>query len=144
MNRKIFSLFTAALLLLLGSCSRGSEQREADDSGRLYSATMKLIAAFADTISEAPDSAAAIAAYARFHTRLDSINQSVAPNTDMLLTEGQNDTIFIGLMGLMDLYDTRLESLARSHEDVDTDMESELWNGQEIVPGMGTESMELQ
>lgn len=113
------------MLPMLASCSRGDNREDGDrgDAPRLYSKTLALAKQYADSLRAAPDSTAAIDIFRRFHSELDSLNFSVAPDTDLLLTEGENDTIYRRLQQLRALYDGRLASYAARPDTVKTETE---------------------
>lgn len=95
-------------LLLLCACSEGKVVESHPDADRLYADTRRLVAVYSDSLEAAADSAEVEALFTRFQQRLDSLNFSVPPDTDLQLTEGRNDTLFVDIMGLRDLYRRRL------------------------------------
>lgn len=101
-----------ALLIAAGGCGRGEAPLAPDDSDRLYRETVALAGAYADSISIAPDSAAAWGALERFGELLDSVSFAVAPDTDLLLTEAENDTIFLRVMAVREACEKRLRELS--------------------------------
>lgn len=115
------------LIVLLAVCACGhtsTSDEEAErpvDALRLYSTTCRLVNIYADSIRNAPDSASAIVAFEHLQSELDSLNFSVEPDTDLLLTEGENDTIYMNLMAVRKIYDRRLEQLKRMSETEITD-----------------------
>ena len=78
--------------LMAGGCVGSRDGESPDDTDRLYAETVALADRYADSIRRAPDSLAALEAMAGFEQAYDSLNLSVAPNTDFLLNEGENDT----------------------------------------------------
>lgn len=107
--------------LLLSACNGSvADQQEANDqSDRLYHASLSLIAAYTDSLRLASDSAAVNETFQRFQQELDSLNQSVPPDTDLLLTEGENDTIYMRLTTLREIYNSRLKSLEQRQDSVE-------------------------
>ena len=103
----------AALLLplCLTGCGNKEEQQEtaSPDADLLYASTLKWVRLYTDSISQAPDSLL-IEIYNRFNAGLDSINFAVAPDTDLFLSEAQNDTLFMAVTKLGNLYKSRLNS----------------------------------
>ena len=61
---------------------------------------MKAAKLYGDSIRQARDSLEAAELYARFCARLDSINFAVAPNTDLLLTEGENARLIEAILAV--------------------------------------------
>lgn len=106
-----------AAVLLLGACGKGEKTEVPDDTDRLYNGTLSLVRAFADSISNAPESAAARNAFVRFNDALDSLNFAVEPNTDLLLTEAENDTVCSQILRLKELYEKRIYQLGHPVEE---------------------------
>lgn len=105
-------------LLILTACAgetEGDEQRRSADADRLFRETLRISRIYADSIRAASDSAAARSAFERFNAGIDSINFAVAPDTDLLLTEGENDTIYRNLMAVRRIYEDKLNALSRRH-----------------------------
>lgn len=108
--------------LLLTACGASGEQEEAsDDSDRLYHESLTLIASYTDSLRNAPDSTAVNEKFQRFQQELDSLNRTVAPDTDLLLTEGENDTLYMRLTSLVELYNSRLKVLEQPGDSVDNE-----------------------
>lgn len=72
---------------------------------------MMLVRSFADSIANATDSVAATAAFEHFNAGLDSVNFAVPPNTDLLLTEAENDTLYYEITRIRRLYEEKLRQL---------------------------------
>ena len=105
--------------LALAACTGGSEADEDEgrptDALRLYRTTCRLAHIYADSIRNAPDSASATSAFEHLQTELDSLNFSVEADTDLLLTEGENDTVYMNLIAVRQIYDNRLRQLKKVH-----------------------------
>ena len=109
MRRFLYGLIALALLT---GCGGGSDdESRPSDVKLLYHSIVRLAHVYADSIRMAPDSATAVGAFERFNARLDTINFSVAPDTDLQLTEGENDTIYLNLMAVRRIYDRKLSQL---------------------------------
>ena len=115
MRKTAYGLIGLMALALTAGCGGGrSEEEEGsrpDDARHLYESIMKLTKIYSDSIRMAPDSATVVGAFERFNARLDTINFSVAPDTDLLLTEGENDTLYNNLIALRQIYDRKLAEL---------------------------------
>lgn len=92
----ISSLLPAVLsLLVLSSCgSKESDPRE-KGADALFSKLCDVTKAYTDSLRNAADSAAVNALFERYEQRFDRISNDVAPETDLFMTEGQNDTILL-------------------------------------------------
>lgn len=63
------------------------------NASEMFERICKLAKDYTDKVEEAQDSAAWAMACIDFEDKLDKISFSYPPDTDLLLTEGQNDTI---------------------------------------------------
>lgn len=106
MNRKLTVSFLIVPLLM--ACGSKAGEEKPDDSDMLYKETLRLITLYTDSIGAATDSVGAEEAFAGFSAQIDSLNMAVEPNTDLLLTEGENDTIYRRITALRTLYDNKL------------------------------------
>lgn len=75
---------------------------------RLFEESVKLLKLYTDSLSQAKDTALIDGLMTRFREKLDRINNSVPPETDMHLSEGQNDTLAYMTRNLLD---ARLKSM---------------------------------
>ena len=106
----------------MGACGVKEEEVEDDDTDLLYHSTLKLTKIYADSIKMATDSATASGAFSRFNAELDSLNFRVRPDTDLLLTEGENDTIYANLMTVRKIYDRKMKELGEiPRQEVETE-----------------------
>lgn len=105
------------------SCRHRKGDEEKDDSDRLYYSTLNLIKLYSDSLKTASDSLTVQEMFTRFNAELDSLNFSVDPDTDLLLSEGENDTMFIELSSLRKLYENRLKVFGNV---VDTETDSDI------------------
>lgn len=110
----------SAAALLLTACGGATEEQQdtTDDSDRLYHASLSLIAAYTDSLRNAPDSTAVNEKFQRFQQELDSLNRAVVPDTDLLLTEGENDTLYMRITALVEIYNNRLKGLEQRRDSV--------------------------
>lgn len=111
MTTRHFSVGLAFLFLLslfAGCGGRGADEGVRDDSDTLYHTSLKLIAIYTDSIRLATDSVTAANTFNHFQLEMDSLNRAVEADTDLLLTPGQNDTIYEKLSALLDIYHSKL------------------------------------
>lgn len=81
------------VLSIFGGCGE-KDSAETQHAGRdLYKSSALLIADFTKRMAAATDSASLDSINRLFEHRLDSLNMSFPPETDYLLTEGENDTL---------------------------------------------------
>lgn len=114
MNKK-GGIIAAWIVLALCSChnrdGNTSEDAIPDQASELYESTLRLISLYTDSIEHATDSTQVEDIFARFNARLDSLNFAVPPDTDLRLSEGENDTLYINIENLRHLHDSRLRGL---------------------------------
>lgn len=99
-------------LLILAACSSNNDEKGDEEARSLYTGTCRLAKIYTDSIRRAPDSTKAIALMERFDERLTELNFNHAPDTDLRLSEGENDTLALLLRRLRASYEARLDSLA--------------------------------
>lgn len=104
-------LITAAITAAMWGCAK-EEKPANDDSDKLYRGCLAVSRQYADSIRLASDSAAAEEAFNRAGELLDSVNFSVAPDTDLLLTEEENDTLYANITLLRTLLKEKLHNLS--------------------------------
>lgn len=95
MTRKGISIAAATALLLFASCSNNEERKDRREARHLFVSTFNLTAAYCDSMKLATDSAAVIRLDNDYQEKLTRLNLSVSPETDALLTEGENDTLYM-------------------------------------------------
>ena len=118
-------LALAAFAGILCSCGKVESAPGADDSESLYRQTVEMAGSYARRIAAAPDSAAVDSLFGRFNEAYDSLNMSVAPNTDLLLAGGRNDTIMMALDALLGARRERLSQLSENSENSEPSEDSE-------------------
>lgn len=92
-NKSIYASVMLIAFLSL-SCSHKEEDTLRPAARELFMQTRSLLSAYSDSIVHAADSASLARIDLHFQERLTSINSAVPPNTDMHLTQGENDTIY--------------------------------------------------
>lgn len=112
MKRKIiFSFCAVALLFGIAACGSREKVKDRSDAGSLYQQILSLTEEYTKKISAAGDSASWAILCAEYEDRLDKVNFSFPSDTDLLLTEGQNDTITDLIMDFIKIRDERIESI---------------------------------
>lgn len=108
-------LIPAIAILLAASCSSNSEEKSEQEVRKLFEQTCKLTKLYTDSIKSANDTTAVEALMTRFDERMTDLNFSVTADTDLKLTEGQNDTIASLIAKLRSVYNARLDSVSGRH-----------------------------
>ena len=109
--------------VIAGGCHKKQEQEEItlpQPQDILFEKTLKLIALYADSLKNAPDSISIDDMFVRFNSKLDSLNFDVIPDTDLEYSEGQNDTLYNSLMKLRELFNIKKENSQRIESEEDT------------------------
>lgn len=94
MNVRIPMTILAAACLLGAACRRDSNVKDRRDADEMFSRICALTKEYTARLQSAPDSTDWAGTCAEFEEKLDKISFSYPPDTDILLTEGQNDTIY--------------------------------------------------
>ncbi len=109
----IFIIAGLSLLFVFGSssCSSHAEQETQREANNLYEETYKLVKLYTDSMRNAPDSAAVAALSANYERRIAKLNFQYKPDTDLDMTEQENDTLFKLISVYVKERDSRLEKL---------------------------------
>lgn len=83
----------ALVCLCAFGCTQEKSRKDRSEATAMYERICKLTKEYTEQLEAAPDSADWAAIGAEFEEKLDKISFSYPPDTDLLLTEGQNDTI---------------------------------------------------
>ena len=86
-------IFAVAVIPLLGGCSKKQTEGKRVDAVRLFSESARLIRLYIDSLSSATDSATLLDLDARFSNRLTDLNFQFPSETDLDISEGENDTL---------------------------------------------------
>ena len=79
--------------LMLESCNMGNGNQDDGQAAILYDKSVRLITAYTDSMSRAADTIAIQQLSERFEQQLDRLNNNVPAETDLRMSEGQNDTL---------------------------------------------------
>ena len=116
---KIPFLFIILFFSLLGitfsttACSHKKDTIDNEEAGYLYNSSLTLISELTSEISRANDSLSVDSLFNLFEKRLTNLNFTVAPETDLKLTEQENDSIFILINKLIETKREKLCDLSK-------------------------------
>lgn len=96
---------------------KSKDRRQAND---MFNRICKLTREYTEKLSESPDSSAWADECAEFEEKLDKISFGYPPDTDLLLTEGQNDTIQSLLLEYIKARDGRIHDILHPKVELDT------------------------
>lgn len=115
------------MTLLLVSCSRHANEAQESDAEMLYARLKGVTERYIDSVKVAKDSVALRELMERYEAKFDKESFATAPNADLMMTEGQNDTLRQLQARLLRLHNERLSALSHEHLATDTiEAESEL------------------
>ncbi len=80
--------------LLCPSCAEKKTETLSPEARDLFRKSSDLIRSYTDSIGKAKDSVTWAAIDRRFEDRLTKLNYSYPPDTDLHLSQGENDTLF--------------------------------------------------
>lgn len=110
----------AAFFLCAIACTQEKSSKDRKDATAMYERICTLTKEYTEKLEEAPDSADWAAIGAEFEEKLDKINLNVPPDTDLLLTEGQNDTIHALMQEYVRAREERIHGILHPHVESDT------------------------
>ncbi len=100
----------AAFAILFISCKEKEQDSRIEGAQQLYRQLAELTRNYTDSINNASDTTDINAIYARYEKAYDNLNNNVAPDTDLFMKEGENDTIVILQRALLSARDKRLSA----------------------------------
>lgn len=91
--RRLLYIAAAAAAVAFAACSGGSDKRDRTKARDMFFEISALTEKYTDRVASARDSAEWAYLCVQFEDSLEKINFSYPADTDLLLSEGQNDTI---------------------------------------------------
>lgn len=98
-------------IYILTGCNHNTKNHNRDEARQLYRQTVHEIRIYTDSMKNAHDSVEVIRLDDEFRERLTKINMESSPETDALLSEGENDTLFILTSNYLAVKKNRLKKL---------------------------------
>lgn len=123
-------IWASLSIICMSGCTSEKKTKDRSDANDMFFRICKLTKDYTVKLTEAPDSASWEDLTSEYEDRLEKINFSYPPDTDLLLTEGQNDTIHNLMMEYIKARDLRLNELL--HPIVEVDSLSEIDSSMEI------------
>ncbi len=117
--RKIWVAALIAVASIFASCSKETKHKDRSNANEMYERICKLTKEYTEKVADSPDSASWAATCVEFEDKLDKVNFSYPPDTDLLLTEGQNDTIYSLMTAYLEARDGRIHRIL--HPVIETD-----------------------
>lgn len=90
---RVFFFMLLIIALSFGSCVRKESHSLRDEAIALYNDSRQLTETYIDSIENAGDSATLLGIASRFEEKLAKVNFHYPANTDLEITEDENDTL---------------------------------------------------
>ena len=114
---RYFYLLFSFILISLFSCKEKHKTISSQEAEELFNNSAELIINVTSQINQACDSAAVDSLYAVYEKKITDINFSVPPETDLKLTEQENDSLFRLQQRLNLIVKMRLEMFHKTYAD---------------------------
>lgn len=112
-----------AILILCAaaaSCTHDNTSQRDPYAIRLYEQSRQLLLQYTDSFQSARDTAAIARIEKSYHDKLLKINFSVPPDTDIRMSEGENDTLYMLTKKMLVVKEKRLKKLTTSADTIET------------------------
>ncbi len=106
----VIALISMFLVCFWG-CKPEKNIKDRSEATEMFGKICKLTKEYTDRLTDSPDSAAWALLCNEFEEKLDKISFSYPPDTDLLLTEGQNDTIHSLMLEYIQARDGRIHDI---------------------------------
>ena len=120
MKRRVSIAFLAAALLGAFACTQEKKNTDRHEADEMFRRICKLTEEYTCKLEAAPDSADWAALCTEFEEKLDKISFSYPPDTDLLLTEGQNDTIHFLMQEYVKTRGERIDGIMHPEPEIDS------------------------
>ena len=114
--------FIIALLAVISAfgCTTEKKNKDRREASDMFNRICKLTKEYTEKLSNAPDSSSWASLCSEFEDKLDKVNFSYSPDTDLLLTEGQNDTIHSLMLEYIQARNERINEILHPVAELDT------------------------
>ncbi len=115
------TLKIALLAFICGfGCTQEKKLKDRSEATDMFNRICKLTKEYTEKLTDAPDSSSWATACSEYEDKLDKISFSYPPDTDLLLTEGQNDTIHSLMLEYIKARDGRIHDILHPKVEVDS------------------------
>lgn len=114
---KLFLISALLFLSLFSSCKKRDQSNNIEEARELFNNSVELIHETIEKINLSQDSLMVDSLQKDFEKRIVEINFSFPPETDLKLTEEENDSLFSLMKEMRQLTDKKLEDLSISIPD---------------------------
>lgn len=110
----------AAVSVFGSACRREKGVDDRTQAEEMYARICELTRAYTERLHDAPDTTDWAVLCGEYEEKLDKISLSYPPDTDILLTEGQNDTIYSLMQDYSKARSRRIHGLRFPEDEPDT------------------------
>lgn len=124
-----FLFYTVLSMVCIGSfmsCKSETNVKDRTEAHELFESIVSLTNRYSAMVTAAKDSAEWEKLCTAFEDSLDKINFKFPPDTDLLLSEGQNDTIMTAMKTYIEARDARINEIIHPSFPTDTLMNDSL------------------
>lgn len=116
----LIKTLAVALCVCASGCKQEKQVIDRSLADEMFHRICRLTEEYTDRLESAPDSADWAELTVEFEDRLDKISFSYPPDTDLLLTEGQNDTIHHLMQEYVKMREERIYGLLHPEPELDS------------------------
>lgn len=120
MKKLIQMLLMLSVVSAISGCKQESEKKDRSSADDMFRRIISLTERFTKKVDAASDSSEWAGICREFEDSLDKISFAYPPDTDLLLTEGQNDTIQTLLQNYINMRDIRIHDLLHPVSEIDS------------------------
>lgn len=139
MKKSVLMAAMAVAIACGAGCSKEKKAKDRSQADDMYRKICRLTEEYTDRLESAPDSADWASLCSEYEERLDKISFSYPPDTDLLLTEGQNDTIHSLMREYVKARESRIHGILHPVEESDStavsDISASVEAAAEVTPG---------
>lgn len=112
-------------LFIVSGCTQEKKYKDRSEADEMFNRICKLTIDYTEKLTDSPDSAEWAKSCKEFEEKLDKISFSYPPDTDLLLTEGQNDTIHSLMLEYVKARDERIHAILNPIVELDSLIDSD-------------------
>lgn len=138
-QKKIYNhvglVLTGCVLTILASCKENDDQSSHIAADQLFEKSLIILSAYTDSMKTARDSAHVESLARAFESKINAVNFEFPPETDLKLSQEENDSLIKMTDRIVEARMKRLKSFATSTEDsITTDSTKYVVTPKAILP----------
>ena len=111
-RKPIFSILLPALAIAVSGCRNQGDNGQGEQARALYERSARIIVKYTDSLAQAHDSATILRMDKNYDEELTKLNYDYPSDTDLAISEGENDTLANLTLKYVSLRDSLLYRLA--------------------------------